>query len=134
MWGVSRWIAGFLVLVMLVPALGPSAMACAGQSEAVHCMRQSMAAHATGASMPCHRAMGSAPSAESSTALFPSADAYCQNHNCCCCTSAPEWAKPAPGLLSSLGFLIEAVQPSPGSVLRSSDAFRDDSARAPPRS
>jgi hypothetical protein len=59
MWGVSRWVARILVLVMLAPGFGPIALACSAQPEAMHCMRQShSAAKVAQPVMQCHHAMG----------------------------------------------------------------------------
>jgi len=45
MWGVFRWTAKFLLLVMLAPAYSPLAMACAARPGAMHCMRHPESVH-----------------------------------------------------------------------------------------
>ncbi|MGA7564979.1 MAG: hypothetical protein WBW53_02810 [Terriglobales bacterium] len=124
---------------MLVPVLGMPAMACVNSSDGMDCMRRcmrlSMAAHEAGPAMQCHHAMAAGASqSESSQVSLRASDNGCQDHNCCCCTTIPEWAQPASGLLASIGLLIETAQPPQSAQLRSIDIFRHDSARAPPRS
>ena len=160
MWGVSRWVARILVLVMLAPGFGPIAMACSAQPEAMHCMRQShSAARVAQPAMQCHHAMGgsmmggsvsmpaaSMPAASqnesatgdsspsSSEASFRAVDNCCQDHNCCCCMGTSEWAQPASGLPSSFRLLIEPVYLLRRVEYHSSEIESHDSARAPPRS
>jgi hypothetical protein len=160
MWGVSRWVARILVLVMLAPGFGPIAMACSAQPEAMHCMRQShSAAKVAQPVMQCHHAMGgsmmggsvsmpaaSMPAASqnesatgdsspsSSEASFRAVDNCCQDHNCCCCMGTSEWAQPASGLPSSFRLLIEPVYLLRRVEYHSSEIESHDSARAPPRS
>ncbi|MBZ5616455.1 MAG: hypothetical protein LAO23_20795 [Acidobacteriia bacterium] len=137
MWGVSRWTARFLLLVMLAPAFGPLAMAQCAQPGAMHCMRQPVSERLTHPAMPCHHAMAQAepPQPESSeAALQASNDGNCCHSHCCCGATTSEWAHPAANLLSFVSLLIEPALPAPGAVLRSSSVLRRDSARAPPRS
>jgi len=135
MWGASRWTARILLVVMLVPAFGPMATACAARPEPMHCMRQPMSAHTAQPAMPCHHAMAQskAPQPESSETSFQAVDNCCQNH-CCCGATTSEWAQPASGLLSFLGLPIEPARPVQSAGLHSSDISLQDSARAPPRS
>jgi hypothetical protein len=137
MWGVSRWTARFLLLVMLAPAFGSLAMACAARPEAMHCMRQSVPVHSAQPAMPCHHAMAQKQPTppESAEASFQATtdDNCCQNH-CCCGATTSEWAHPASSLLACLSLLIEPALPTQGAVLQSSDISGHDSARAPPRS
>ena len=141
MWGVFRWTARFLLLVMLAPAYTPLAMACSAQPLAMHCMRQpmsaSMSAHAAHPAMPCHHAMAeSKPShSESSETSFQAVDeGNCCPNRCCCGATTSEWAHPASSLLSFLSLLIEPAHPAQSAILQSSDISGHDSARAPPRS
>ena len=147
MWGVSRWTARVLLLVMLAPAFGPLAMAGSAQPASMHCMRQSLSlslsssssssssAHATLPAMPCHHAMteSKGPQPESSETSLQADDKCCQNH-CCCGATTSEWAQPASSLLSSFRLLIESSRPAQSVTLHSSDISGHDSARAPPRS
>jgi hypothetical protein len=134
MWGVSRWTARFLVLIMLVPAFGPMAMPCAALAVSSHCTRHPVSAQPP---MACHHAM--APSkqnqSESSKTSVQSSNAgnCCQNH-CCCGATTSEWAQPASNLFFVSSLLIEPLRPSQGALLHSSNICRRDSARAPPRS
>jgi hypothetical protein len=141
MWGVSRWTARILLLVMLAPAYGPVAMAQCAQPQAMHCMRQPVSTHVAQPAMPCHHAIAQskplqpAPPVESSEAAFQATnnDNCCQNH-CCCGATTSAWAQPVSKLLSFLGLLTETALPSPSAVLHSTEISGHDSARAPPRS
>jgi hypothetical protein len=151
MCSASRWIARFLLLVMLAPAFGPLAMARAAQPGAMHCMRQPVSGHPAQPAMPCHHAMAqskpsqpeSSPSessqvesspVESSEASFQAVANCCLNHDCCCRAATVEWAQPASSLLSFLSLLIEPAGALQSTILLSSDISGHDSARAPPRS
>jgi hypothetical protein len=138
---VSRWIARFLLLVMLAPAFGPLAMAHAAQPGAMHCLRQPVSGHPAQPTMQCHHAMAQSKSpqpesspAESSEASFQAVANCCLNHDCCCRAATLEWAHPAFSLLSFLSLLIEPARASQSTILLSSDISGHDSARAPPRS
>jgi len=129
-----------LLLVMLVPAFGPLAVACAARPMAMHCMRQPVSGQAAQSAMPCHQAMGQAPAesesskaGSSETSVQAIAEGNCCHSHCCCGATTSEWARPTPRLLSVLHLLIEPVRPSPSAPLHSSDTFGHDSARAPPR-
>ena len=137
----SRWIARFLLLVMLTPAFGPLAMARAAQPGAMHCMRQPVSGHPAQPAMQCHRAMAQSKApqpesspVESSEASFQAVANCCLNHDCCCRAATLEWAHPAVNLLSFLSLLIEPARVSQNTILLSSDVSGHDSARAPPRS
>jgi hypothetical protein len=142
----SRWIARFLLLVMLAPAFGPLAMARAAQPGAMHCMRRPVSGHPAQPAMPCHHAMAQSkpPQPESSPvesspvksseASFQAVANCCLNHDCCCRAATLEWAHPAASLLSFLSLLIEPARASQSTILLSSDISGHDSARAPPRS
>jgi len=137
MWGAFRWTARFLLLVMLVPAFGPMAMACASQPAAMHCMRKPVAARAEQSAMPCHHGMAAMQSTvpEPAETSFQAAnDGNCCPNHCCCGATTSEWAQPASSLLSYISLLIEPAPAARGAVLRSSGIFGHDSARAPPRS
>jgi hypothetical protein len=132
MWGVYRWAARFLLLVMLAPAYEPLAMACAVRPEAMHCVRQPMSAHSAQPAMPCHHAMAQSKATQPDASF--QATGNCCDHHCCCGATTSEWAQPASGLLSFLSLLIEPARPAQGAALHPSDIFGQDSARAPPRS
>jgi hypothetical protein len=132
-WTANRWTASCLLLVMLVPAFGPMAMAQAG---AVHCLRPMASAQTVAPEMPCHHSTAHArPTAsKSSEALLQADDSNCCANHCCCGAFTSNWAQPASRLLSSLTLLIEPAHSSRSAVLRSNDIFELDSTRAPPRS
>jgi hypothetical protein len=151
MCSASRWIARFLLLVMLAPAFGPVAMARAAQPGAMHCMRQPVSGHPAQPAMQCHHAMAQSKApqpesslvesspvesspVESSEASFQAVANCCLNHDCCCRAATLEWAHPAVNLLSFLSLLIEPARASQSTILLSSDISGHDSARAPPRS
>jgi hypothetical protein len=156
MFRASRWTAGFLLLVMLVPAFGPLAMAQAEPSQGMHCMRPPVSIHAAEPAMPCHHAMArskppqseSSPvessqvessqvessQVESSQASFQASDDNCCLNHCCCGAATSEWAQPTSTLLSFLSLTIEPAHPAQSAVPRSSYISGQDSARAPPRS
>src|ERR1700704_4611026 len=139
----SRWIARFLLLVMLAPAFGPLAMARAAQPGVMHCMRQPVSGHPAQPAMQCHHAMAqskppqpqssqveSSPvessQVESSEASFQAVANCCLNHDCCCRAATLEWAHPASSLLSFLSLLIEPARASRGAILLSSDISGHD--------
>jgi hypothetical protein len=142
----SRWIARFLLLVMLAPAFGPLAMASAAQPGAMHCMRQPVSGHPAQPAMQCHHAMAQSKApepesspvesspVESSEASFQAVANCCLNHDCCCRVATLEWAHPAFSLLSFLTLLIEPAHASQSTIHLSSDISGHDSARAPPHS
>jgi hypothetical protein len=127
-----------LLLVMLAPAFGPLAVACAVRPEAMHCMRQSASAPA----MPCHHAMEQSKppqpessQGESSEASFQASnDDNCCKNRCCCGAITSEWAQPASSLLSFLSLLIEPARAPQSTIILSSEISGQDSARAPPLS
>jgi hypothetical protein len=151
MWGVSRWTARFLLIVMLAPAFGPIAMATSAQPGAMHCMRHPMPSQSTASDhqpqtkmskMSCHHAMATSttiPSEGASSEPDPNEvslnalNSCCQDHNCCCCAGTAEWAQPASGLLSSISLQIEPAQSLLSLVFPSTLISGLDFARAPPR-
>jgi hypothetical protein len=132
---VSQWTARLLMLVMLVPAYAPMAMACVARPMAMHCARKPVSGHVAPPAMPCHQAMADAKAGQSeSSETSVQADGNCCQSHCCCGATTSEWARPAPGLLSVLSLLIELAPPTQSATLHSSNIFGHDSARAPPRS
>jgi hypothetical protein len=140
-----RWTARFVVLAMLVPIVGPLALARVAPAEGMHCMRRPLAdAAATTSAEPvmhCHqvspqgaekRSEQTAASAASSEALVHSVDSCC-NHDCCRSAKTSEWTQPAGRHSSYLGLLIEPVLPALAARI-ASQIVGADSARAPPRS
>jgi len=141
MWHASRWIARFLVLVMLVSSFGPLTMACAAQPGAMHCVRKPLSGPPAQPEMQCHHAMAQSKPPQSESSPVKSSEASfqatndgncCQNH-CCCGATTSEWAQPASNLLSCLSLLIEPARPTQGAALYARDISGHDSARAPPR-
>lgn len=141
-WRIVRWTARSLLPVMLAPAFGPLAMACAARPGAIHCMRYSGSAHSAQSPMPCHHAMAGPNAAQSEsskvgspeTSVHASNDGNCCQNHCCCGPITSEWAQPACSLLFFLSLLIEPARPSRDSAPQSIDIFGHDSPRAPPRS
>jgi hypothetical protein len=132
---MHRWTARFLLLAMLLPALGPLALARAAQPEGMHCMRKPLqpATQINQPAMHCHHAMAQAPAPGSPEASFNSLDC-CQNHDCCRGLKTSEWARPASNLLSYISLLIEPAPAPQFAAQISTDPTGQDSTRAPPRS
>jgi len=126
---VQHWIARLLVLVMLVPAFGPLALARAAQPPAAHCLRQP-----SKPVMQCHHGMAMVPEPPSSETSFRAVEQCCQNHDCCRGMAAPRWAQPQSKLVSLRGLPTERVLSSPDAQLTPLTPAENDSARAPPRS
>jgi len=131
-----RWIARFLLLVMLAPAFGPLAMARAAQPGAMRCMRRPLSGHPAQPAMQCHHPMAQSktPQPEESGPSFHAVANCCLNHDCCCRVATLEWAHPAFSLLSFFSPPIEPVRTQQRAILLSSDITGHDTARAPPRS
>ena len=133
-----HWTARFLVLVMIAPALGPMVLAHSTELSAPHCLRQRVSARPA---MPCHHEMAESKSTEpesnslqSPETSFQANYSCCQNHDCCCRigNSGSVWL--ASVLACSFRPLIGRSGPVKNTLSRSKDFFRQDSARAPPRS
>jgi hypothetical protein len=125
---MHRWIARLLVLVMLVPAFGPLALARAAQPQAPHCLRQPAKPV-----MQCHHGMAMVPEPPLSEASFRALEQCCQNHDCCRSLGAPQWAQ-AQSNLSRREPLTERALSAADAQLTSVTPAENDSARAPPRS
>jgi hypothetical protein len=135
-----------LLLVMLVPAFGPLAMANLPPMEGMHCMRRRLSdAPAAAAVMHCHHGASPAGAAENSESpesaaapetSFRSLDCCCNHCDYGCCCRIPktsEWATPVTFQLSSVSPLIELVSSAPFTDRDSLLLVGPDSARAPPR-
>jgi hypothetical protein len=142
----SRWTASFLLLVMLVPAFGPFAMARLAPPEGMHCMRRPLPdAPAAAPAMQCHHAAQDAKAAQRGVAgnaasqisrgetSFRSVDCCCSNHDCYRGLKTSEWARPASNLLSVVRFPIEPAIPAQIALRVSALLSGLDFARAPPR-
>jgi len=150
---MHRWTAKFLTLVMLVPFLGPAALAHVATRTGMHCMRMPMADAPAGAvpatpakqsAMHCH-GMATQPAAQPATAQadsasshpeasFTSRDCCCCDHNCCRSTVTSGWAQPASRLSSFVNLTVESASLAISTVRLSAPLLGPDSARAPPRS
>ena len=130
---MHRWTARFLLLVMLVPAFGPLALARSAAPEAMHCMRQPVG-QGSQPVMPCHHGMAAAPQTEFPATSFNAVRSCCEDHNCCRGLKTSEWARPAATLLRLCSLLIEAATQNQPVTRTSADVADNDSARAPPRS
>jgi len=143
---MHRWTARFLLLVMLVPAVGPVALARVASPAPMHCMRGPLAvAPAAETAMHCHHvASQSVPqtvepqasaSHASQEASFRSIDCCCGQHcDCCRNSKMSEWARAASSHLSFVSLLIEPALPAAMAHRVSTFLAGPDSARAPPRS
>lgn len=109
----KSWIAKFLVLVMLMPALGPVALAQAAPMGNLHCVRKPVAeTRAGGPAVHCHEGLTQTVAGNDGQATRePGASfrslACCSNHDCCRAVKASEWARPASNLLLLFNFLTE---------------------------
>jgi len=139
---MHRWTARFLLLIMLVPAVGPLALARVASPRPMPCMRRPLAA---APAMHCHHgASQSAPqTAESQASASPvsqetsfrSLDCCCGQHcDCCRNSKTSESARPASNHLSFVGLLMESALPAALASRVSAFFAGPDSARAPPRS
>jgi hypothetical protein len=145
MWGLSRlgraateitmhrWTATFLLLVMVVPAFGPLALAGTAAPQAMHCMRQPLGQTAQ-PPMHCHHGMGQSSLPQTPEASFRALDCCCPNHDCCRGLKTSEWARPAASQFSTVSLLIEPALVAPAASRGSADRIAPDSARAPPLS
>lgn len=133
---MHRWTARFLLLAMLLPVLGPLALARAVQPEAMHCVRKPLqpATQTNQPAMHCHHAIAQAPAPGSPATSFNSLDCCCQNHDCCRGLKTSEWARPASNLLSYVSLPIEPAPAPQFAAQISADPTGQDSTRAPPRS
>jgi hypothetical protein len=140
----SRWTSSFLLLVMLVPAFGPFAMARLAPPDGMRCMRRPLSdAPAAEPAMHCHHAasqsaapqiFGSQNSDASPEAWFRSLDCCC-NHDCCFrILKTSDWAKPAVNHLYFVSLLIQSASPAPLADRVSAVLMGPASSRAPPHS
>jgi len=145
---MHRCTASFLLLVMLVPASGPFALAGTVPSGPMHCMRRPLqrvegasAAAPAEPAMHCHHGVSQNAAAQDPAASTPahpeisfrSLDCCC-HHDCDCCRNSKtsEWARPAPVDLSFVSIQIEPALAAPAASFVSSAVSGPDSARAPP--
>ena len=131
---MRRWTARLLLLVMLVPAVAPLALAGTGSSGAMHCQRHPLheSQQAASSGMHCHHGVGSAPRPEAASDSFCAVHSCCENHDCCCRLKTSEWARPASKVLALAGLLIEPASPQKIAITSYRDSFEIDSARGPP--
>jgi hypothetical protein len=138
---MQRWTARFLLLIMLVPAVGPIALARVAPSSAMHCMRRPLQSAPTAAPvMQCHhgsmasepQSSGSpAPAASASEASVHSLDCCC-NHDCCRGVKTSGWASLTATQLPFANLRIEPATIAPLVAAASTTSLGPDSARAPP--
>jgi len=141
---MQRWTARFLLLIMLVPAVGPLALARSAAPSPMHCMRRPLqSAPPAEPVMQCHHAAmsGERPqsadspmhAASDAEASVRSLDCCCANHDCCRGVKTSEWASLTPTQLSFANSQIESAIVAPPVAITSTTSFGPDSARAPPR-
>lgn len=141
------WIARFLMLALLAPALSPLAMARAlsismqGQSmqeAGTHCLRRKAASSMKPA---CHGSMPEAkepgdPSSETAGAAnevsFHASESCCQNHDCCSRAGRSQQDGFFSISFSSCSPLLERSTLVKSSVVIVKAVFAPESARAPP--
>jgi hypothetical protein len=126
---MHRWVAKFLVFVMIVPAIGPLALAHPAQAQAPHCLRQTAKPV-----MQCHQGVSMAQEPEIPTETsFQAADQCCSNHDCCRGMGTPRWGQPQAQLTSQQS--QPTVEAAHASVMQFAPSILadNDSARAPPR-
>jgi len=136
---MQRWISTLLVLVLLVPAFAPAALAAtvaaAEPAMGPHCMRQSGASTPARPAMQCHggMAMHMAPAGEPAQTSLRAGDNCCQDHSCCRGTVTSSWARLPKIHILQAAPVIESATAASGKPWISSSPFEIDSARAPPR-
>lgn len=127
------------MLIMLVPAFGPLALARVAPMESMHCMRRPLAtARAGEPAMRCHEGLAKNGVAGDGRAgilepeaSFRSLDC-CSNHDCCRSVKTSEWARPTSNLLSFLSLLVEPALSIQVASHILAGISGTDSARAPP--
>jgi len=136
---IKFWIARFLVLVMLVPAFGPLALAHAAPIESMHCARRPLAeSRAGGPAMHCHEGLAQNGVAGNDGPVMPEPGASfrsldcCSNHDCCRAVKTSDWARPASNFLSLLSFLAEPALHTQLTARIPTAFTGPDSTRAPP--
>jgi len=141
---MRRWTARFVLLLMLVPAIGPLALAYVAPANGMHCMRRPLAAASQAAAgaasetaMHCHHGAVQTPAvtADSEASIY-SRDCCCHYGGCCCCRglTSSEWAQPAANHFSFLHERIGVALVPAVNVRVAAFIGGPDSARAPPRS
>ena len=130
---MHRWTASLLLLVMLVPAVAPLALARTAASEAAHCRRPPLhqTAQLAQPAKPCHHGMTDLSHLQATEASIRSLDC-CSNHDCCRGVKTSEWARPASRLLKSVDLFVEPAVPTQAAAGLSADPIGYDAARAPP--
>lgn len=128
---MRRWTANFLLLVMLVPALAPAALARMAAPEAMHCIRLRQPTPAPQSAMPCHHGMEQM-AMPSSGASLRAVDCCCSNHDCCRGVKTSERAQPCSNPFAFFSLLVEPAAASPTYIRGSVNVVAPDSARAPP--
>jgi hypothetical protein len=140
---MHRWTARFALLVMLVPVVGPLALASVDPIDGMHCMRQPMVdAAASPAAVRAMQAMhchGMQSAAQDETLPAPSQASVrsrdcCCNHDCCRSVATSRWAQFASPRSSYVSLLIEPALTALVFLHASSPLIGSASARAPPRS
>jgi hypothetical protein len=120
---------------MLVPAVGPLALARAAAPQAMHCIRQPLREiQSAQPAMHCHHGMAQAPHSPSPQVSFNALESCCHNHDCCRGLKTSEWASPAFNRLPIISLLIEPALRTQAAARVSADLLGTDSARAPPAS
>jgi hypothetical protein len=142
------WTTNFLLMVMLLPAIGPLALARVAQPGAMHCMRKPLhAAAASSPAMHCHHEAaeagatqnapvdnaGSQVSEPASEVWFHALDNCCPNHDCCRGAVTSDWARPSARHVFDISLGVEPAPALRSATVPSASFASLDSARAPPR-
>ncbi len=132
--GVSmrRWTANFLLLVMLVPAFAPAALARIAAPEAMHCVRLQQPAPAPQSTMHCHHGIEQMSMPELPGASLRALDCCCSNHDCCRGMKTSERGQPCSDDFAFFSLLVEPAAAALALIRGSADAVAPESARAPP--
>lgn len=141
-----RWVAGFLLLVMAMPAVGPLALASLGEKGVrACCRRRPLTTTAPNAPvqpvMHCHHGASQTASGNSGSQTSSPGQASLRSLDCCCgqkcdcCrnSKASNWARIASRPLSFVSLPIATMRA--GSPVLGAAIFfiGPDSARAPPQ-
>jgi len=142
---MHRWTATLLLLIMLVPAFGPVALAGSRPSGPMHCMRRPLQPTPTDEpAMHCHHGASQNAMSRNAGAQYPAASTpadsetsfrsldCCCYHDCCRSPKTSEWARLASADLSFVSLQTEPVLAAPAASSASSPVSGPDSARAPP--
>jgi len=129
---MQRLIATILLVVVLVPSVGPTALAYAVQPGTAHCLRKPLQGAQAAPAMPCHHGSAASTGPRSSETTFASLDSCCADHDCCRGLKTSEWARPVINPLFSHDLTIKDASRILYTSGPSTEPIRPGFARAPP--